>query len=267
MNISKAWIAYFQLNATRKRIDWSLTPTITPGQTAIILHSLQAWQLAETSDGKNLIRAATKYAGKIDDPGYVQSIALFIKEEQKHGENLGRYLDAIGQKRIGKDWGDTLFRTFRHWNTSMESWTLAVLVVENTAQIFYQSLKDASSCELLRQICTDILTDEAPHIRFQAQRLAIIYGNKTATGKWLRRNFYKLFYFMTSTLVWAAHRKLFRAGGNSFRSFMQKMKHKYRKTMPAPAGNHPAGHNWSLRPQTVYRVGQGSLDGLGTDRN
>jgi hypothetical protein len=45
-------------------------------------------------------------------------------EEQKHGANLGRYLDGIGKKRIQKDWGDTLFRKVRHLNTSMESWTL-----------------------------------------------------------------------------------------------------------------------------------------------
>jgi len=253
MNTTKSWIDYFRINATRKRIDWSLQPSISPGQIGVILHSLQAWQLGETSDGKNLLRAATKYARKINDPDYVESIALFIKEEQKHGDHLGKYLDAIGQKRIRTDWGDTLFRKFRHLNTSMESWTLAVLVVENTAQIFYQALKDASSCELLRQICMDILTDEAPHIKFQAQRLAIIYDSKTRTGKWISRNFYGLFFTMTSTLVWLAHRRLFRAGGNTFKSYMRKMNYKYRKTMPG-----------SFRSHTFHRVGYGRLDGLKT---
>jgi hypothetical protein len=35
----------------------------------------------------------------------------------------------------------------------METWTLAVIVVESAAQIFYQSLKDATGCRLLKQIC------------------------------------------------------------------------------------------------------------------
>jgi hypothetical protein len=243
MHTSKKWLDYFILNATRERINWDQRPTITDQQTGVILASLQAWQLAETSDGRNLIRAATRHALAIGDPHYVETVRLFIKEEQKHGNNLGRYIDAIGQKRIGKNWGDTLFRWVRHLNTSMESWTLAVLVVENTAQIFYQSLKDATSCKLLKEICTDILIDEAPHIRFQKERLAIIFGHKTPIGKWISRNFYKLFFFTVSTMVWLAHRRLFRAGGNGFIRYTKKMNYKYKKTLPAkipqppPAGN------------------------------
>jgi len=234
---SKKWIDYFTVNATCKRINWNLRPSITEQQVATILASLQAWQLAETSDGKNLIRAATRHALQIGDPDYVQAVRLFIKEEQKHGENLGRYLDAIGQKRIKKDWGDTLFRRVRHLNTSMESWTLAVLVVESTAQIFYQSLKDATDCGLLKEICTDILIDEARHIRFQKERMAIIFNRKTPFGKLIAREFYKLFFFAVSILVWVAHRRLFRAGGNSFTGYMKKMRHKRMKTIPAHASD------------------------------
>jgi hypothetical protein len=53
----------------------------------------------------------------------------------------------------------------------MELWTVAVIIVESTAQIFYQALKDATKCTLLKQICTDILIDEAYHITFQTERL------------------------------------------------------------------------------------------------
>ena len=113
--------------------------------------------MGETSDGHNLIRASTKYSARIDDLLYVDAVKLFIKEEQKHGNNLGKYLDAIGQPRIKKNWGDTMFRKIRYFNTRMELWTLAVITVENAAQVFYQSLKDASRCSLLKEICTDYL--------------------------------------------------------------------------------------------------------------
>ncbi len=117
---------------------------------------------------------------------------LFIKEEQKHGENLGRYLDMIGQPRIKHNWGDTLFRRARHFNTSMESWTLAVLTVENAAQVFYQSLKEATSCILLKQICREILTDEAYHIQFQRERMEQLFEAKsTLPGRIFSRLFYK----------------------------------------------------------------------------
>lgn len=60
----------------------------------------------------------------------------------------------------------------------MELWTLIVLIVESTAQIFYQALKDATNCPLLKQVCTDILIDEAHHITFQTERLALINYSK-----------------------------------------------------------------------------------------
>ena len=231
MHTSNYWIGHFKANANEKRIDWNLFPSLTVEEMKIILPSLQAWQLGETSEGAHLIAASTKYANKIGDPDYVEAVKLFIKEEQKHGNNLGRYIDGIGQTRIDKDWGDTLFRKVRYYNTNMEIWTVAVIVVESTAQIFYQALKDATDCELLQSICTDILIDEAYHITFQTERLAIIYKGKSDTAKAWRNFVYKAFFFLTSCLVWFAHRTLFKAGGNTFNSFTRKMIYKYRKTI------------------------------------
>ncbi len=242
MQTSKNWIAHFKNNAEIQRVNWNLSPTATGHEIQTILPSLQAWQLGETSDGANLIAASTKYANRIGDPDYIEAVKLFIAEEQKHGNNLGRYLDAIGKPRVQKDWGDSLFRKVRYFNTSMELWTLAVIVVESTAQIFYQALKDATRCQLLKQICTDILIDEAPHIRFQTERLAVIFEAKTTLGKWLRKYIYKLFFYLTALVIWLAHKQLFKAGGNTFRSYSHKMRTKYYKTIDsitAPLTLHP----------------------------
>ncbi|MEB0263996.1 MULTISPECIES: ferritin-like domain-containing protein [unclassified Mucilaginibacter] len=231
MHTSYYWIGYFQANAHQKRVNWNIAPTITQEEIATILQSLQAWQLGETSEGAHLIAASTKYAYRIGDPDYVDAVKLFIKEEQKHGNNLGRYIDKIGQKRVKKDWGDTLFRKVRYWNTSMEIWTLAVIVVESTAQIFYQALKDATQCRLLKDICTDILIDEAPHITFQTERLAIIFEGKSDFSKSWRKVAYKHFFHTTSLLVWHGHKKLFMAGGVTFDMYVKKMLYKYKKTI------------------------------------
>ncbi len=231
MKSSAQWIDYFNSNLAIKRINWDQPATISRRELRTVLKSLQAWQLGETSDGKNLLRASGRYAEKIGDAFYVKAVELFIKEEQKHGNNLGRYLDLLGQPRIKKDWGDTLFRKVRYFNTSMELWTLAVITVEISAQLFYQSLKDATGCMLLKQICTDILIDEAPHIRFQMERLAIIYENKSRLGKTLALACYKFFFFSTSLLVWVGHRKVFKAGGNTALKFYKKMNLKFTKTI------------------------------------
>ena len=149
----------------------------------------------------------------------MDAMRLFIKEEQKHGNNLGRYLDIINEPRIKKNWGDTLFRKVRHLNTSMQWWTIAVLTVESAAQIFYQCLNDASNCKLLQQICCDILIDEAPHIQFQQQRLQAIIHLKSNSNKWFSLILYKIFFYCTSFVVWLAHKKLFKAGDVNFKKY------------------------------------------------
>lgn len=231
MKTSTYWISHFKANALQKRINWNQETTITKDEIDTILSSLQAWQLGETSEGRQLVAAAEKYAYHIAEPGYVVAIKLFIKEEQKHGNNLGMYLDRIAQPRIKQNWGDTLFRKVRHLNTSMESWTVAVIVVESTAQIFYQALKDATGCNLLKEICTDILIDEAHHITFQTERLAAIYESKSPFSKSWRRFVYKYFFYFTASLVWFAHKRIFKAGGNTYGSYLNQIACKYLKTI------------------------------------
>jgi len=231
MNTSQQWIAWFRQNQQNKRIDWSLPPSLTPTERNNIVQSLQAWQLGETSDGAHLLAAAKRYAGKIGDVYYCEAVQLFIREEQKHGNNLGHYLDLIGEQRIKKDWGDTLFRRIRYFNTSMELWTIAVITVESTAQVFYQALKDATGCQLLKQVCTDILIDEAYHIDFQLQRLQLIFSAKSVHQKIISYQFYRLFYFSTMLVVWMAHRKLFKAGKVGLGRYLRKMNMKFTKTI------------------------------------
>jgi len=226
---STQWINYFRENASIKRIDWTLKPNLTDKEKNNIMKSLKAWQLGETSEGKHLIHASEKYARAINDNEYLIAVKLFIKEEQKHGNNLGIYLDLIEEKRIKKDWGDTLFRKIRYFNTNMELWTIAVITVESAAQIFYQALKDATNCTLLKQICTDILIDEAAHITFQRERLYIIFNQKNAFSKWIAYHAYSCFFICTSIVVWLAHQTLFKAGKLNFYRYLNKMNFKLGK--------------------------------------
>jgi bacterioferritin (cytochrome b1) len=230
-NSSEYWVNHFQQNAKFQRIDWEIAPQLQTKEKHTILRSLQAWQLGETSEGLHLLHAAKKYANKTNDFIYPIAVELFIKEEQKHGNNLGKYLDLIGEKRIEKDWGDTLFRKVRYFNTNMETWTLAVITVESAAQLFYQSLKDATQCPLLKQICEDILIDEEQHIHFQTERMRTVCSTKTAASRLLRFWMYKAFYFSTALLVWFGHRAVFKAGGYGFWGYWGEMSVKFSNTL------------------------------------
>lgn len=212
-------------------MDWDINPVITTEEKENILYSLKAWQLGETSEGKHLLTAATRYANKIGDAEYVDAVKFFIKEEQKHGSNLGRYIDTIGEQRVKKDWGDTLFRKVRYLNTSMELWTITVIIVESAAQIFYQALHDATNCKLLRSICNDIIVDEAHHIKFQNERMHIIFQQKSFYNKALSLLFYSVLFFGTIHAIWLGHRKAFKAGGVNKKDFERQMYYKFFSSM------------------------------------
>lgn len=228
---SQFWQNHFTHNLTVKRVNWNISPTLSEKEKAEILPSLKAWQLGETSDGKHLLAAATKYAIREGDLIYPQAVQLFIKEEQKHGNNLGRYLDAIGEERISHNWGDTLFRKIRYFNTNMELWTITVIIVESAAQVFYKALHDATNCALLKSICTDILIDEAHHIKFQNERLHTIFQQKGFYNKAISVGLYGLLFFATIHAIWFGHKKAFKAGGVDKREFMRKMFYKFFKSM------------------------------------
>lgn len=227
MHSSEFWKNHFQENLTKKRVDWKISPELIKTERDNIIYSLKAWQLGETSEGTHLLAAAAKHAKKINDPDYVDAVKLFIKEEQKHGNNLGKYLDLIGEERAKSDWGDSLFRKIRYFNTSMELWTITVIVVESAAQIFYQALHDATRCELLKSICKDILIDEAHHIKFQNERLHRIFNSKPFYNKAFSVGWYGLLFFGTIHAVWFGHRKAFKAGGIGKKEFMRQMYFKF----------------------------------------
>jgi len=231
IHTSEFWKNHFKENLKKQRVDWSVKPNISATEKVNILYSLQAWQLGETSDGSHLLKAATKHAKKENDPVYVDAVKLFIKEEQKHGNNLGLYIDAIREKRKKKNWGDTLFRKVRYFNTNMELWTITVLIVESAAQLFYQALYDATHCTLLKSICKDILQDEAHHIKFQNERMYQIFNKKGIYMKSLSFVAYSVLFFLVIHLVWWGHRKAFKAGGVHRQSFMQQMHYKFLNSM------------------------------------
>ncbi len=226
MKSSRDWIEHFQDNLTLQRINWQQEARITPREKATILYGLKAWQKGETSDGSHLRKAAARFAEKHQDPAYLKAIELFIQEEQKHGANLGRYIDLIGEKRLQFDWGDFLFRKIRYFNTNMEVWTVTVIIVESAAQLFYQALKNATNCPLLREICTDILIDEAHHIRFQKERLIQILAQRNFLRFHLSLVAYFIFFRLTTFAIWFAHHKSFEAGGIKRSKFFGLMKHK-----------------------------------------
>lgn len=217
---SAEWRAYFEVNlAQTPAVPWELGAGVTPAELAAVGRSLQAWQLGETSDGRHLRAAAARYAERIGDPDYPAAVELFIREEQGHGEMLGRFLDLAGVGRVGANWGDSLFRAARYWVPGMEAWTTPVLMVETLAVVYYNAIRRATKSAVLRAVCARILADEVPHLRFQAERLAILFRGRPRWLLGLTRLAHRLGFLIVLLLVWLGHRRALRAGGYSWRRY------------------------------------------------
>ncbi len=227
---SAAWRDYFLANGHNLRpIPWDGGLKITPGELAEIAKSLAAWQLGESSEGNHLRAAARKYAAEAGDPEFVEAIELFIGEEQRHGRTLGRFLELAGVPLARSDWGDAFFRWFRHCLPNMETWTTPVLMAEVHALVYYNAIRHASACPVLRGICEQLLRDEIPHIRFQCERLAIFQRDRASWLRGVTMLLHQVFFAGITLVIWIGHRRAFKAGGYGFgrfwRSAWSKMRH------------------------------------------
>jgi hypothetical protein len=214
------WLAHFRANAERPRpIPWIRGAGVSLAELAAVARSLQAWQLGETSDGRHLRAAAVRYAERFADPGYVAAVDLFIGEEQRHGELLGRFLDLAGVGRVTADWGDRLFRAARYCLTDMEAWTTPVVMVETLALVYYNAVRRATGSAVLRAVCGQILADEVPHLRFQCERLATLFRGRPRWALGLTMLGQRLCFLVIVLLVWVGHRRALRAGGYRWRHY------------------------------------------------
>jgi hypothetical protein len=214
------WLAYFRANlAVCRPIPWERGAEVTPDELSAIAASLRGWQLGETSDGRHLRAAAARYAEQVGDPDYLAAVELFIREEQRHGELIGRFLDLAGVGRARSDWGDRLFRIARYCVTDMEVWTTPVVMVETLAVVYYNALRRATGSAVLRAVCSQILADEVPHLRFQCERLAILFRRRGRRTLRLTMLLQRLFFAAVVALVWAGHRRALRAGGYDWRHY------------------------------------------------
>jgi hypothetical protein len=217
---SAEWVEYFRANAARAwGVPWHKGAGVTREELGAITRSLQAWQLGETSDGSHLRAAAARYAGRVGDPRYAEAAELFIREEQRHGEMMGRFLDLAEVGRIRADWGDRLFRLARYFLTDIEVWTTPVVMVETLALVYYNAIRRATRSPVLRAICTRILADEVPHLRFQCERLAMIFRSRSRFLLNLTLLGHRLGFLVVMLLVWLGHRNALRAGGYSWRRY------------------------------------------------
>ena len=220
---SREWLDYFQRNESDLiAVPWDNGAELTSGEKKLIYKSIRIFQLGESSEGRHLSKCAQKYAERNNDPDYYSAIRLFIREEQRHARELGRFMELNRISTIRKTFSDSVFRMLRK-PAGLELSVAVLVTAEIVAQIYYPALKAATKSQILRTICDQIIRDEDPHVQFQCERLAIVRTDRSVIRRSLSVAAHKFLMFGTLFVVWAQHRSVFRAAGVSFTKFWSQL--------------------------------------------
>lgn len=208
--LSEAWLFHFRRNLDADRPHpWHDSRRLTPKEREAVVDSIRQFQLGEGSDGLSFLRRGSRFAAEARDPAFSEALRLFIQEEQRHSRELARFLEMEGVPLLRKHWVDQIFRRLRKL-AGLELMVRVLVTAEVVAVPYYRALREATGSPLLKSICTQILADEAVHLRYQAATLFRLgrRGWADAVHRW--------FLYGTLLIAWAEHSRVFRAGGYRF---------------------------------------------------
>lgn len=228
---SAAWVEYFRHNKQRPRpIPWEVGIILTATERAAVIRSIQTFQLGESGEGKHFLRVAERFANRAGDADYMVALAMFLAEEHRHAGELGRVLDLAGEPRLTKEWTDKVFRWLRH-RAGLELMIAVLLTGEVMAQVYYVALRGATGSITLRRLCDQILADEAAHVRFQAERLALLRQKRSRLRLALATIAERILFSASCIVAWRGQRQVFRAARFSFRSFWRRAHRAFRRSL------------------------------------
>ncbi|MCM3783409.1 ferritin-like domain-containing protein [Neobacillus mesonae] len=209
---------YLHNNQQLMSIPWDEEYRLTAEERIAITSSIQQFQLGEQSEGKHLILQAAEYVKKTGDQDYYDALIEFIREEQRHARELGRFMKQQGITIIKAHWVDGVFRRLRR-SAGLELSIIVLVTAEIIAKIYYQALRAATRSPVLITLCDQILQDEVQHVKFQADTMAVLAKNKTPFTKAALKLFHRILLEGTLAVVWKQHKFVLNAGGYRYGDF------------------------------------------------
>ena len=225
------WNAYFQKNFKQQlTIPWGDEAKLPDDRRSALIPSLQDFQLGESSEGKYGLYLAGRYAARVGDPGYLDAVRLFFAEEGRHASLLKHYLERIGAATIKRSWTDFFFRRIRHL-MGLETLITVLLTAELIGKIYYRAIRGATTCPVLRGICSQLLRDEQMHLRFHIERFQIMRANQSLVRHRLASAMHRMLFFGACLAVWRKHGKAMRLGGYGLKRFWREAWHELRTAL------------------------------------
>lgn len=217
---STEWLEHFRANEEPEVLP-DKGPRLTKAEKDAIIASIQEFQLGENSEGRHLHRRSREYAEEHGDGDYLRAMEYFIREEQRHARYLRDFLATEGFGTLKKTWADTVFRKLRNL-TGLEVSVAVLVTAEIIAKVYYAALGEATRSPILRAICARILRDEEAHVRFQAERLAILRRVRPRPAMMLTHLLHRILFLGACLVVWRNHGKAIRRGGMSLGDYWRR---------------------------------------------
>lgn len=217
---STEWLKHFRANEEPEVLP-DERPRLIEAEKKAAIASIQEFQLGESSEGRHLHWRSREYAEETGDEDYLRAIEYFIREEQRHAEYLRDFLAAEGFGTLKKTWADTVFRKLRNL-TGLEVSVAVLVTAEIIAKVYYAALEDATRSPMLRGICARILRDEEAHVRFQAERLAILRRDRSQAALALTLLLHRALFLGACLVVWRNHGKAIRRSGFGFGGYWRR---------------------------------------------
>lgn len=203
------WFKYFQGNkSNEKKHHWVIGANLSQVEREKLSASLQDFQLGESGEGNHLRECAKKYVESSQDEDYLKALDLFLKEENNHSTTLSLYLHLAKIPTIDKSKLDYLFSSLRHIG-GLEFKLMILLCAEFVGKIYYETIYDQSSCQLLKNICNQFVSDEVSHIHFHLSTIDKIRIKNRPIFIKLKQWIQVTLILLTLICVWLKHKKAF----------------------------------------------------------
>ena len=215
---SQRWLDYFGRNAASLSEPTWGEARLSASERFVIASSIRIFQRGEEGSGRTIARFARRYAERTGDAAYPAALQALFVEEQRHAADLGRFIDLAGIPRLRSEFSDGVFRFMRH-RMGLDGALCVLVTAESIACIYYRALRAATASPLLRELCAQILRDETQHVRFQAQRLALLRRSLPAPLSVARRAAHGALFAAAAVVVALRHHRVLAAGLGSRRFF------------------------------------------------
>jgi len=216
---------------------------LTQEERARIADSIGTFQLGEQSEGRALLRFAREFGARHACPQLGRVTELFIREEQHHAAQLREFMLAHGIALKQRNWTDSIFRQIRRL-AGFETAVTILVTAEMIGFVYYRALARATQNTCLRTICRQMCADEAIHLRYEAQLLRTLRGQRSRWRRAAVELAHRMLLAVAARVVFREHRAVLEFAGHDARSFVGDCRSLYR-TVLAPPGTRADAGNFS----------------------